>query len=105
MGTIYATGEDVGEWLKISPRRVQQMAAEGIIPKPKKRGRYDLKACVLAYVDFWRGQGTVDEEIDRFKEEARLIKYKADEQQKKVAYSNRVNELETSPNLVVFGKK
>lgn len=71
----------VAEWLDLSERRVQQMAAEGILPRAD-RGQYDLQACVKAYIHFLKsipGAGSSeDQRIDYGKERARLVKYKAD---------------------------
>lgn len=39
----------VAKMLNLTPRRVQQLAAEGVLPKPS-RGRYDLAGCVRAYI-------------------------------------------------------
>jgi phage terminase Nu1 subunit (DNA packaging protein) len=70
----------IAEWLGISERRVQQMAAAGILPRAG-RGLYDLQACVLAYVEFLRNITGVEDngkKIDYAKERARLTKFKAD---------------------------
>lgn len=43
---------EMAEFLLITPRRLQQMAADGTVPAPKKRGRYKFKETLLAYVRF-----------------------------------------------------
>lgn len=43
----------LAELLELTPRRVQQLAAEGIFPKIE-RGRYPLVECVRAYVKYWQ---------------------------------------------------
>ena len=35
----------------LSPRRIQQLVAEGVLPRPEK-GRYDLLRCIRSYVMF-----------------------------------------------------
>lgn len=56
-----ATTAQVAELLEITPRRVQQLAAEGWFPKIE-RDRYSLAGCVRGYVRYWReraeGRGT-----------------------------------------------
>lgn len=41
----------LAKMLDLGPRRVQQLADEGVFPKTD-RGRYDVDACVLAYVRY-----------------------------------------------------
>lgn len=44
--------------LRVTPRRVNQLAADGWLPKPRKVGRnayYPLVACVHGYIDFLKG--------------------------------------------------
>lgn len=66
----------IGNILGISARRVQQLAQEGVLPKAG-RGRYQLVACVQAYIRYWqdravghgRGEGTNGDGIlDRLRE-------------------------------------
>jgi phage terminase Nu1 subunit (DNA packaging protein) len=45
----------VAEWLNLSPRRVRELAAAGVIVK-QKRDQYDLKASVRAYATHVREQ-------------------------------------------------
>lgn len=45
----------IAELLNITPRRLQQLAAEGIVPR-QSRGLYDLRACVAGYVRFLQEQ-------------------------------------------------
>jgi phage terminase Nu1 subunit (DNA packaging protein) len=40
--------DELAEFLGLSPRRINALARNGIIPKPA-RGRYPLRACVQAY--------------------------------------------------------
>lgn len=39
----------------LTPRRIQQLVAEGILPRGE-RGRYDLAACVRAYITYLQAQ-------------------------------------------------
>lgn len=65
--------------LNVTERRVQQLAKDGIIPKPLK-GKYDLVGCVQGYIrylqdrDSAKGVAAIDSHLER----ARLIKAKAD---------------------------
>lgn len=52
--TTCSVGE-IAELLNLTPRRVQQLVQEGVIPKAA-RGRYDLAASVGAYVAHLQGQ-------------------------------------------------
>ena len=63
----------------ISERRVQQLAQDGIIPKPEKN-QYELVGSVRSYINylqqraFGKGVGTQDTFVER----ARLLKAQAD---------------------------
>jgi len=46
---------EVARLLDITPRRLAQMAREGIVPLPD-RGRYDTARCVRGYIKFLRGE-------------------------------------------------
>jgi hypothetical protein len=46
---------EVARLLDVTPRRLQQMAREGIVPLPD-RGRYDTARCVRGYIKFLRGE-------------------------------------------------
>ncbi len=64
----------------LTERRVQQLARDGVIPKPEK-GRYDLIACVQAYIKYLQeratGRGDIEPQ-DTYIERARLLKAQAD---------------------------
>ncbi|MCW5319640.1 hypothetical protein D5039_00120 [Verminephrobacter aporrectodeae subsp. tuberculatae] len=47
--------DTVAKLLDMTPRRVQQLANEGIIPKPKDRGQYEILPCVVGYIKHLRG--------------------------------------------------
>ncbi|MCL2076344.1 MAG: hypothetical protein FWH15_07910 [Betaproteobacteria bacterium] len=46
----------VAKMLDLDDRRVQQLAKEGIIPKPRNRGEYNLLACTVAYIKYLRSR-------------------------------------------------
>jgi len=68
----------IAKLLKLTERRVQQLAKDGIIPK-SERGKYDLVSSVHGYVDFLKakagGEFTAEEVI---KNKNKLIKAKAE---------------------------
>ena len=45
---------DMADLPGVSSRRLQQLANEGAIPKPAKRGQYNLVATVRGYINFLR---------------------------------------------------
>jgi len=65
----------------LSERRIQQLARDGIIPKPERNGRYDLIGCVQGYIKYLQERATGRGEIepqDTYIERARLLKAQAD---------------------------
>ena len=70
--------EAISKLLKLSERRVQQLAKDNIIPKAE-RGKYDLVSSVHGYIDFLKakagGEFTI-EEVNKNKN--KLIKAKAE---------------------------
>jgi len=42
----------IAQILSVTPRRVQQLAKEGIIPRPKNRGEYAVGPCVQGYTKY-----------------------------------------------------
>jgi len=71
--------DDIARLLKLTPRRVQQLTAEGMIPK-EERGRYRLEPAVHGYIDFLRGKlGSEGRAADSFStQRARLYQARAD---------------------------
>ena len=69
----------VAKILNLSERRVQQLVKEDVLPKPIK-GRYDLIACVRAYIKYLqeRAFGKSAAPQDTHLERARLLKAQAD---------------------------
>ena len=74
----------------LTERRVQQLVREGILPKPEK-GRYDLIACVQAYIKYLQdratGRGDIEPQ-DTYAERARLLKAQADKTELEVKAMN-----------------
>lgn len=75
----YYSVQTIAELLGITPRRVQQLAVKGVLPKPE-RGKYELVPTVQGYVKHLRelsqGQGSSLTE-----ERVRLTKYNADKKE------------------------
>lgn len=73
----------------LTERRLQQMAREGIIPKPEK-GKYDLIGCTRAYIKYLqeRATGRDIEPQDAYLERARLLKAQADKTELEVKNLN-----------------
>ena len=75
----------IAKILNLSERRVQQLVKEGILPKTEK-GKYDLIACVRAYIKYLQerafGKGAAPQ--DTHLERARLLKAQADKTEMEV---------------------
>lgn len=69
--------ELLADILGLTPRRIQQLADDGIIPKPSKPGAYDIPACVQTYY-YNEFIGNEDDELDGKYERARKAKAEAD---------------------------
>ena len=67
----------LAEILGVTPRRIQQLVDEEVIPKPEKPGQYDIPACVQAYY-YKEFCGDEDDELDGRHERARKAKVEAD---------------------------
>jgi hypothetical protein len=48
----------------VSPRDVNRLVADEILPRPRQRGRYELEECVRAYLQFLRESGFEDGDVD-----------------------------------------
>ena len=68
----------IAKLLKLSERRIQQLAKEGVIPKAE-RGKYDLVNSVHGYIDYLKakagGEFTAEEVL---KNKNKLLKAKAE---------------------------
>ncbi len=69
----------IAKLFNLTERRVQQLAKEGVIPKPEK-GKYDLVSCVRGYIAYLqeRAFGKTMAVGDTHQERARLLKLQAD---------------------------
>jgi len=80
---LYKVGT-IARLLNVSERRVQQLAKDGIIPKPS-HGKYDLIPCVQAYIKYLQnclntGHHTIHSQL----ETARFLRAKADKTEMEV---------------------
>lgn len=64
--------------LNITPRRIQQLAADGHIPKAATRGEYLLAGAIRGYINFLQKDGIVDEALltEKLIEEINSLKLK-----------------------------
>jgi phage terminase Nu1 subunit (DNA packaging protein) len=76
----------IAKLFNLTGRRVQQLVAEGIIPRAEK-GKYELVPCVRGYISYLqeRAVGKSVEDIDTNKERGRLLKAQADKVDLEVA--------------------
>jgi phage terminase Nu1 subunit (DNA packaging protein) len=75
----------------LTERRIQQLARDGIIPKPERNGRYDLVGCVQGYIKYLQDRSAGRTEIepqDTYIERARLLKAQADKTELEVKAMN-----------------
>ncbi len=70
-----ASAGDVSELLEITPRRLRQLAQEGIVPKAE-RARYPLAACIRGYINYLQQLKMGTDE--RSQEATRLTSVRAD---------------------------
>jgi phage terminase Nu1 subunit (DNA packaging protein) len=70
--------DTIAKLLKLTPRRVQQLVAEGVIPKAE-RGRYELVPAVHGYIDYLK-ERAINGEVEggESRDKARLLKARAD---------------------------
>src|SRR5215470_17005758 len=73
----------MAKFIDVSPRRLQQLVQEGVIPKCEARGRYNLIAVNLAYIRFLRDRVQSPElsdseffsaKLDKIRSEHEMIK-------------------------------
>ncbi len=55
LGDITVTAPELGKWLGITPRRIQQLVHESVLER-EARGRYNLRECVQAYTRYQDSQ-------------------------------------------------
>lgn len=82
----FVSVELIAERLNLTPRRVQQLSAEGVLPKSAD-GLYDLIGCYEGYIRYLQvrvyGRDTLGEDAQHHK--TRLLKAQADERELEVA--------------------
>jgi phage terminase Nu1 subunit (DNA packaging protein) len=71
------TAVQLAELSSLSERRVQQMIAEGIIPKDSEEGRYPFRAAIGALISHYRDQAT-GQSAEKARDQARREKAQAD---------------------------
>lgn len=76
--------QELAELLGLSPRRVQQLVADGVIPKAA-HGSYDLGRSIRAYLKHLKGDGLASVPKDYTAERTRLVKAQADKAEMEVA--------------------
>jgi len=88
------TAKTLAELFDLLERRIQQLAAEGIIPRTKT-GQYDFLGAVRGYVGYLRKRGLDPDpvEADLYAQRARLTKEQAD----KAEMDNRKTKSELVP--------
>ena len=69
--------ESLAKLLDLTPRRVQQLAKEGVLPKPATRGQYDIIPSVVAYIRHLRAVASGDGG-DLLTEKTRLARAQAE---------------------------
>ena len=87
----------LGKLLDLTDRRIQQLAAEGVIPKAE-RGRYPFVGAIQGYVRYLQERVSGDRSTsDLSTERARLAREQAD----KVAMANAVTRRELAPVILL----
>ena len=98
-----ATATQVAELLELTPRRVQQLVAEGVFPR-LHRGRYPLVACLRAYVRYWRERAEgrfTENDLDL----ARLAKEQLEVRRRQIEVAKAEGELiDVADHRAVIGK-
>lgn len=73
--TMIVKLSELCSWLGIGSRQVNKLAKAGIIPKAK-RGQYELKGCVRAYIEYLK-DGDPDKKTSLHDEQLRLVRAQA----------------------------
>lgn len=105
------TAAAVGRWLDLTERRIRQLRDQGILEE-KRPGLYNLKDCVIKYIQYLRRDGSSEESTaDYNAERARLAKVKRERQELELRREQRevleAEEVETvmSDMMLGFQKK
>jgi hypothetical protein len=78
MSTLTWPTSRMAKFIDVTPRRLQQLVQEGVIPKCEGRGRYNPVAVNLAYIRFLRDRATSPESSDSEFFAAKLAKLKSE---------------------------
>lgn len=84
-----ASVDTIAKLLDMTPRRVQQLANEGIIPKPKDRGQYEVVPCVVRYIKHIKAMLSGNAG-DLMTEKARLTRAQAEKTEIEISRLNGV---------------
>src|SRR4030095_1707616 len=71
----------MAKFIDVTPRRLQQLVQEGVVPKCEGRGRYNPVAVNLAYIRFLRDRAQLPSSSDSELSAAKLAKLKAEREQ------------------------
>lgn len=99
------TEVELAEYLGLSTRRIRQLVKEGVVVK-SQRGRYDLKASVLGYINSIRQQekrGTADLEKLKISREAESLMHERLKKRKtELQVLNLEKKMHTSEDVEYF---
>ena len=80
MKTKKITVSELAELTELTPRRIQQLAEQGVIPKPDAGEKYDLFASFKGLVRYYRdssGEATKEDRNRKIKAEASMAEMEA----------------------------
>ena len=89
----------MAKFIDVTPRRLQQLVQEGVIPKAEGRGRYSPIAVNLAYIRYLRDRATqpemsntdfAAEKLGKTKAERELLEMELAKERKEVIPRDRV---------------
>jgi hypothetical protein len=93
---------ELAVYLDVSPRRVQQMVQEGVLPAPIG-AEYDARACINRYIQSLRAQRDGGGTLTLTDERTRLARASADEKELELA-QRRGEIVETAWVVEAFGR-
>src|SRR4029453_11027568 len=71
----------MAKFIDVTPRRLQQLVQEGVVPKCEGRGRYNPIAVNFAYIRFRRDRAQLPSSSDSELSAAKLAKLKSEREQ------------------------
>lgn len=84
--------KELASLFMVTPRRVQQLAADGVVVKGKDRGMYQVRASIQGYIQFLEQSkarpvvpGEEGKQLNLLLEQYRLTKAKADREEMRAA--------------------